>query len=318
MPTSGSITLTTSRDEIIQEALELLGVVETGVAPDSAQITTCARTLNNMIKAWQMDGLQVFTVKRGYVFLERDKTEYTLSTTGDNWTYNYESQTLAADAASGQAQIEVEDASVMAEGGTIGLALDDGTVVWDIIATLDGGNLISLTNNLTAAASEGNNLRYYLAKADKPLNLVEASLRNESNNDRPLIPISRKEWSELSNKGYQGSTTEIFFDSTSGDPVLFVWPQSSQDFDIIVLWIQRYIDSFDTGTDEPDYEAEWFLPLSFNLAELVAPKFGVPTTNKNFKAVHDNAVFWYDKAQGFDSSPESGNIWFEIDTVNSP
>ena len=316
MATSNSITLTTSRDEIITEALELLGVIEPGVAPDATQITTCSRTLNNMIKAWQMDGLQVFTIKRGYLFLERDKTEYTMSATGDHWTYDFESQDLAADAASGQAQIEVTDASVMAVGGTIGLELDDGTVVWDTIATLDGGNLVSLTSNLTAAASEDNDLRYYLAKADKPLKPVEASLRNEANNDRPLIILSRKEWSELSNKSYQGSATEVYFDDRSDDPVLFVWPQSSQDFDMVILWVQRYIETFDTGTDEPDYQAEWFLPLSFNLAELVAPKFGVPTTNKNFKAVQDNAIVWYDKAQGFDSGPES-RVWFEVDTLHS-
>jgi len=305
MATSGDISLTITRDDIITEALELLGVLEAGVSPNSDDLTSAARSLNFIIKAWQTDGLQVFTVKRGYLFLERSQHEYELSTTGDHWTYEYKSTTLAADAAASQAQIDVTDITDMEVGGYFGLELDDGTVVWDTIATLDGGTLLSLTSNLDSIASSGNTVMYHTSKADEPMGVVEASLRNESLNDRPLEVMSRQEWSELSNKTYDGSVTQVYFDDRVTPPMLFTWPESAQDFDIIVLWIKRVTESFVTANDNPDFPQQWFYPLATNLAVAIGPKFGTPATNKNFAEVKRQAVEWYEKAQNYDSGPEA-------------
>ena len=310
MATSGDISLTTTRDDIITEALELLGVLEAGVSPNTDDLTSASRSLNFIIKAWQTDGLQVFTVKRGYLFLERSQHEYELSSTGDHWTYEYSSTTLSADAAASQAQVDVTDITDMAVGGYFGLELDDGTVVWDTIATLDGGTLLSLSNNLASAASSGNSVMYYTSKADSPMNAVEASLRNESLNDRPLELMSRQEWSELSNKTYDGSVTQVYFDDRVTPPMLFTWPESAQDFDIIVLWIKRVAESFVTANDNPDFPQQWFYPLATNLAVAIGPKFGTPATNKNFAEVKRQAIEWYEKAQNYDSGPEA-NVQFQ-------
>jgi len=53
MATSGSIDFATTRDDIITEALEQLGVLGEGESPSAAQLTSCSRTLNMMLKAWQ-------------------------------------------------------------------------------------------------------------------------------------------------------------------------------------------------------------------------------------------------------------------------
>jgi len=310
MATSGDTSLTITRDDIITEALELLGVLEAGVSPNSDDLTSAARSLNFIIKAWQTDGLQVFTVKRGYLFLERSQHEYELSTTGDHWTYEYKTTTLAADAAAAQAQVEVSDITDMVVGGYFGLELDDGTVVWDTIATLDGGNLLSLSSNLASIASSGNSVSYHTSKADEPMSVVEASLRNESLNDRPLHVMSRQEWSELSNKTYDGSVTQVYFDERVTPPMLFTWPESAQDFDIIVLWIKRVTESFVTANDNPDFPQQWFYPLATNLAVAIGPKFGTPATNKNFAEVKRQAIEWYEKAQNYDSGPEA-NVQFQ-------
>ena len=310
MATSGDTSLTITRDDIITEALELLGVLEAGVSPNSDDLTSAARSLNFIIKAWQTDGLQVFTVKRGYLFLERSQHEYELSTTGDHWTYEYKTTTLAADAAAAQAQVEVSDITDMVVGGYFGLELDDGTVVWDTIATLDGGNLLSLSSNLASIASSGNSVAYHTSKADDPMSVVEASLRNESLNDRPLHVMSRQEWSELSNKTYDGSVTQVYFDERVTPPMLFTWPESAQDFDIIVLWIKRVAESFVTANDNPDFPQQWFYPLATNLAVAIGPKFGTPATNKNFAEVKRQAIEWYEKAQNYDSGPEA-NVQFQ-------
>jgi len=76
MSTSGSIDFIVNRDDIITEALEHMGVLAEGQSPSTEQLTSMSRTLNMMVKAWQADGLNLFTIKKLYVYLEKDKKEY--------------------------------------------------------------------------------------------------------------------------------------------------------------------------------------------------------------------------------------------------
>ena len=305
MATSGDISLTTTRNEIITEALELLGVIEPGVTPNANDITSCARSLNFMIKAWQTDGLAVFTVKRGYLFLERNKHEYILSDSGDNWTYEYTADATTADAAASQNTITVADNTNYTVNDSIGVALDDGTIIWSTLSSKPGGTSLALADTLPAISSSGSTVMYYSAKADSPMSAIEASLRNESLNDRPLEIMARQEWSELSNKTYDGSVTQVYFDDRVTPPVLFTWPESSQDFDVIVLWIKRVTETFTAADDNPDFPQQWFYPLATNLAVAVGPKFGTPSTNKNFSEVKEQAIFWYNQAMDYDAGPEA-------------
>ena len=222
MPTSGDTSLTTTRDEIITEALELLGVIEPGATPNQNDITSCARSLNFMIKAWQTDGLAVFTVKRGYLFLERDKHEYTLSDTGDRWVYDYTQDVSTAAALASQANITVADDTNYTATDVIGVAQDDGTVLWTTLASKSGAGVLTLDDNLTAASASGSVVMSYSTadKADSPMSAIEASLRNESLNDRPLEIMARQEWSELSNKTYDGSVTQVYFDDRVTPPAV--------------------------------------------------------------------------------------------------
>ena len=105
MPTSGSINLSASRDDIITEALELLGVLAEGDSPTAAQLTSCARTLNYMVKTWQADGINLFAVQQAYLFLIKNQSVYSLlSTTTDHYTASFVETTTSAAAVSGATQ----------------------------------------------------------------------------------------------------------------------------------------------------------------------------------------------------------------------
>ena len=67
MAVSGSTNFSVTRDDIINEALELLGVLGEGEVANTNQLTSASRTLNMMTKAWQADGLNLFAVQRSYL-----------------------------------------------------------------------------------------------------------------------------------------------------------------------------------------------------------------------------------------------------------
>ena len=52
MATSGTYTYSATAAQAIQEALEILGVLESGRTPTTADQTSCLTTLNMMVKQW--------------------------------------------------------------------------------------------------------------------------------------------------------------------------------------------------------------------------------------------------------------------------
>ena len=61
-----------------------------------------------------------------------------------------------------------------------------------------------------------------------------------------------------------------------------VWPVPDDSYtnDRIHLYVTRAYEDFDgvTNESEPDFPQEWYLPLCWGLAVVVAPKYGVTAT----------------------------------------
>ena len=78
MTTTYSIT----RDQIIQGALRKLQVLELGVAPDVNTVINASQSLNIMIKAWQSQGIKLWTVQEYILSLVASKTTYVIGSSG--------------------------------------------------------------------------------------------------------------------------------------------------------------------------------------------------------------------------------------------
>ena len=63
MPTSSSYNYTANRDQIIASALRKVGAIGQGETPATEAVTEAAETLNDMIKSWEADGMQLWCVK---------------------------------------------------------------------------------------------------------------------------------------------------------------------------------------------------------------------------------------------------------------
>src|SRR5512138_3622817 len=76
MTTSYSV----SRDTIITTALRKLQVIELGVTPDSTTLANSAQALNIMIKAWQTQGIKLWTIQNYIIPLVAATNAYTIAT----------------------------------------------------------------------------------------------------------------------------------------------------------------------------------------------------------------------------------------------
>lgn len=315
MATSGSTDFTVTRDEIITEALELLGVLGEGGTPNANQITSLSRTLNMMIKNWQADGLNLFAVQRQYLFLEKGVREYTLGpTTEHHFTESFRQTTTNGPATTGSNTVVLTDITGLLVNDYIGLG--SGTdVEWNRVSSIDTiTNTITLTNNITIDISSSGIVYYYTTKGNRPMKIVNGYISIGANilsTDITLDHISREEYITFSNKDAAGVATQFYYDPQIDSGSLFPWPTTNDERNYYTLYVQRSLDDFDAADNTPDYPQEWYMPLAYNLAMHAAPKYSIP--NNEYYIIERQAVALYDMAKDFDEelytslrfSPES-------------
>jgi hypothetical protein len=81
--TSGSTDFTVTRDELIGDALSILGVLGVGETPSADDVNLASRRLNAMVKAWQAAGTHLWTKTEGSISLVANSQSYTMGPAGD-------------------------------------------------------------------------------------------------------------------------------------------------------------------------------------------------------------------------------------------
>ena len=311
MAISNSIDFSLTRDDIITEALELVGVLGEDEAPSSGQLTSSSRTLNIMVKAWQADDINLFAEQQCYLFLESDIHEYSLSSTGDNFTTEYAKTQLASAGSASDSTITVDDDSDIADGDYIGIELDDGTMQWTTVNGAPSSDVVTLTTALTGVCAIDSYVFSYTTKANRPMKVLRAFVRDTGNLDLPIDVINKDEYFELPDKTTDTKVTQISYDPQISAGILRVYGETDDTTDVLVLTIQRTLSDFDSSTDNPDFPQEWYLALSYNLAVNLSPKYGID--GNDFQRLYLMADKFLSIASGYDKGI---SVIFGADNAN--
>lgn len=226
MATSNSTNFSTSRNELINGALRIAGAIEQGGTPTAAQVTEASEALNMMAKAWQVDGLPLWTTK-----------EYSLS-------------------------------------------------------------LVAGTSSYTPTV--------------KMMRVIQAYNRNTSSNvDIPMTIITRDEYNRLGNKSTTGNPIQLLHIPNRTDSTIKVYPTPDSTFaasNTITIVYQKQYDDFDASSDEPEFPAEWFEALKFNLAHRLSAEYGMNIYDRKQLLTEANLI----KNEAMSGGTEEGSIFFGI------
>jgi hypothetical protein len=147
----------------------------------------------------------------------------------------------------------------------------------------------------------------------KPLKVIGGFLRNTTTGlDIPMLPLTRQDYNSLGNKTSQGTPVQYWYDpqSTYGILTVFQVPTTTIAVDNFVRIVyQRPYEDFDASTDEPDFPQEWYEAIKFNLADRLAPEYGLPLQERQDLA--SRARLTKDTALGFGT--EEGSFRFQAD-----
>jgi hypothetical protein len=202
VPTSGSFDYSRTAAQLITIALENVGVLAAGGSVASADTATCLTRLNLIAKAHSgtadfSRGLKNISRQRASLVLQKGQQTYLIgpASTDDRSSILMGHTTISADEAAAQTVISITSNTdttsypgttiTMAASDIVGIELNDGTIHFSTISGTPAATM-TIAAQLTAAASAGNNVFWFTARAQRMVLVETAVLRDENNKDTPL------------------------------------------------------------------------------------------------------------------------------------
>ena len=208
----------------------------------------------------------------------------------DNHIYSYPgaSTALTTTVAAAAVEIVVDNTEFMKVGDAIGLLNDDTTITWTTITSISGQTIGFLT--VTTDATAGTTVYIGGPKIGRPLEIIEARIRNADGLDTPLFVYSRNEYMGMSDKTTKGNVNQIYLDPQFGNAKLYTWQACDDVQNRIMMTTRRMISDFDSTSNTGELPPECLEAVIYNLAMRVAPEFKkVPDEQVLFMAMDSKA-----------------------------
>jgi hypothetical protein len=279
MTTSFSITET----ELIQDAMETAGIIDPHESIDATDYQTARRKLNMLVKQWtgQIDfapGLKLWTRRRAYLFLQQDQVEYSLGPSGDHATESYVTTTLTAGASAGAGTITVASITGLSSGMNIAVELASGALQWTTINGAPAGSTVTLTATLTGIALSGARVFAYTDKVRRPFDIETAVRRDTDGNDTPMESLLLSHYEALPSKLTDGTPSGLYFEAQRTNAKVYLSCAPEDVTQVVRMVYLSYISDFTQTSDAVDMPAEWYRPLSAQLAIDLRIVFRIPVT----------------------------------------
>ncbi len=192
-------------------------------------------------------------------------------------------------------------------GDFIGIRLDDGTRQWTNIVEVLSSTQVLNADGLTGTAAIGLSVFSFPELIPRPLRLLQLRRKTIGNDDEiEATQWSRQEYFAQPNKASQGAVNQWYYTPELTNGRVYVW-QPATDVDKVAQF--TYIRPIDVNTDtadNPDFPAEWFDLLRYNLAVRIASEYRIPQDRiATLKVLADEML---DDALGYDREDSSLDI----------
>ena len=201
-------------------------------------------------------------------------------------------------------RIEILDETT---GDFIGIELDDGTRQWTKIVEVLSSTQVFNAVGLTSAAAINNSVFCFSKLIPRPLRLLQVRRQTIGNNDEiEARPWSRQEYFAQPDKSSQGDINNWYYSPQLTDGRIYVWQTANNVDQVAKFTYERPIDINTDTADNPDFPAEWFRILKYNLAVEIGPEYRIPLDRLGLITLQAEDML--QEALGFDKEPDSLNL----------
>jgi hypothetical protein len=324
MATSGSWDYGLTAANIIDMAVENLGVLASGGTIVAADQTLALRRLNTIAKQYQgtadgAQGLKIHTRQRITLMLAKDQQTYLIGpATGDarSSTAVYRTTIDGAEAI-GQTVLSVTDTSdtttypgttgTMTASDIIGIQQNDGTIFWTTVSSISAGVSVTVGAGLDVAAAVGNYVWWFTSRAQRFPVIESAVLREAGYTTTPLDVYTEVREYEygVSDKYADGTPTAILVEPLRIATRITLNSQPTDVQQQIILTVLYPAEDYDATTNDIAFPQEAFRFLSWELSFEIAPAFQANWTPQMEKLRLESRQAW------MNLNPENSVLYFQ-------
>lgn len=303
MASSGLYVNTTTAEDIIKSALRKCQAIDVDQPLETVDLNTGKDALNLMVKYLQSKGANLWTQVEGILFLDVDKENYQLGPSGDECCFASDFVSTTTDAAevTSQTVISVTSTTGFTIADKIGIELDDGTRHWTTIVSFVTNDTVTITTGLASAAASGNTVYTYTTAIPRPMDIAGEMTRHQETLTAEEVPVrrwSREEYMNQTDKGTSGDVVNDYYNPTLTNGTYYVWQPASNVKSVVRFTMHIPLEIFSATSDNPSFPDEWILPVTFKLAETLAPEY--KTDQETFVKIKMLAEEYMDDVEGFD------------------
>lgn len=230
------------------------------------------------------------------------KFEFTATQTSH--TYNIKNGDTAATNETTTTSVVILDNTT---GDFIGIRLDSGTRQWTKIVEVLSSTQVFNADGLTGAAAIDLSVFSFPTLIPRPLRILQVRRETVGDNDEiETNQWSRQEYFAQPDKTSQGEINNWYYSPQLTEGRIYVWQTANNVDQIARFTYIRPIDITTSTADNPDFPAEWFRVLKYNLAVEIAPEYRIP--QDRLDRLTFRAESFLDDALGYDREPSSLNI----------
>lgn len=262
----------TTAMDIITGALRNINALEAGETPSASDAADALQVLNDLIEAWSIDKLMIFSSVENILTFTPGQYQYTVG--------NPVGGTFTGTLVSGSPTISgVTIPSNLVVGGTltdVQSAIPSGTTILSIDT-----NTVTMSANATATVSAAETITYTTPgnfPIGRPLRITNAFTRITSSGntglDYPIDIVGRDKYTAIGLKGLAGPWPILcYYDPTYPIGNLYFYPNPSQ-AGALHLWTDTILTDFANVNQAINLPQGFARALKKNLALELAPEYG--------------------------------------------
>ncbi len=190
-------------------------------------------------------------------------------------------------------------------GEAIGFRVSAALREWNIVTRVLSDTEVELKTVVIAPAIVGETVFAYKNLPDRPLKLTNYRSRLATTDDEiPMNTWSRSQYMQQTIKISQGLPTQAYYQPKMVNGRLYIWQTASDVNQLVLFSGDTPLEITEDNADNPDFPAEWFEMLSWGLAALIGPEYGIPD---NRQAKLDAKAF-EEKEDALSWDEESGSL----------
>ncbi len=319
MATSGSVNFNQTRNELIQDSLALIGVYGVGRTISDEDMNFCSNMLNKMVKAWQAKGIHLWSKEEGILFVADNTASYSLGSAATDARATLSSDAVITELngahSASATTLTVDSTSGMTAADIIGIVLDDDSVTWTTIVSVDSSTGLTITAGLDSASADNSNVYTFTSRINRPLRVhgvrrvtgIDSS-STTTKSEIPLQELSHEEYFNLPTKSHNGLSSHFYYTPDINNGTLYLWPRPNDPEMRFEFTFERMLEDFDGATDNADFPTEWLECITYQLAYRLAPAFG---KDKNMVQPEASAML----TDMLDWDSETNSLYIQPDTT---